>query len=140
MKMLCMGEQLFSLLKEENDLADHILELSFMGYGFTSFQVCLLAASYAEWLGKKESLDKLSLNWFYKFMSRHPELSVTNPKSLSSIRASAASPDCIDTYFTKLREILEKYDLVDAPSRIYNIDDKGFNTAHKPLHIVSQVS
>ena len=43
----------------------------------------------------------------------------------------------IDAYFTQLGKILDKYHLKDKPNRIFNMDEKGLSTKHKPPRIVS---
>ena len=36
-------------------------------------------------------------------------------------------------------KILTKYDLHDKPERIYNVDEKGLSTSHKPPGVVAAV-
>ncbi|KAJ8321794.1 hypothetical protein KUTeg_000265 [Tegillarca granosa] len=58
------------------------------------------------------------------------------PRSLTSIRAKAASMDTVQTYYTELETILDRYHLKDRPEGIYNVDEKGISTEHTPPYIV----
>ena len=43
------------------------------------------------------------------------------------------------TYYERLENILMKYDLKDAPERVYNVDEKGISTNHRVPKVVSCV-
>ncbi|KAJ8312138.1 hypothetical protein KUTeg_009511 [Tegillarca granosa] len=58
------------------------------------------------------------------------------PRSLTSIRAKAASMDTVQAYYTELETILDRYHLKDRPEGIYNVDEKGISTEHTPPYIV----
>ena len=45
-------------------------------------------------------------------------------------------PEIIRKYYAELSVILEKYYLTDKPECIYNVDEKGINSEHKPPNIV----
>ena len=97
-----------------------------------------MATDYAVHLGKCAEEEKnLSMQWFYSFMSRWPELHVVKPSSLSEQRARCASEGSITNYFEELDRIPSKYNLKDKPHAIYNIDEKGINTEYKPPNVVA---
>lgn len=73
----------------------------------------------------------------YKFLDRWPVLNVKKPRSLDIARAKCATRAAVNRYFDKLHEILNKYDLLSKPHRLYNVDEKGLNMEHKPPKIVS---
>ncbi|XP_053387223.1 uncharacterized protein LOC128551009 [Mercenaria mercenaria] len=64
-------------------------------------------------------------------------LKLKKPRALEIARAKSATRDAVDNYFTELKRILVKYDLEDKPNRIFNVDEKGLNTDHKPPQVVA---
>jgi hypothetical protein len=61
---------------------------------------------------------------------------VKKPRSLEVARAKSATRSAVDNYFDELDHILTKYNLHDKPHRVYNIDEKGISTEHKPPKVV----
>ena len=59
-------------------------------------------------------------------------LKLLQPRGLEIQRTKATSLDCVTNYYNELNQILTKYDLHDKPERIYNVDEKGLSTSHKP--------
>jgi hypothetical protein len=70
----------------------------------------------------------LSTKWYKNFMSRWPDLKIVKPRSLEIQRAKALSTECLRNYFQELNKVLEKYNLLDKPERIFNVDEKGLST------------
>ena len=70
-------------------------------------------------------------------MKRNPKLSIRKPQSLSQARAKAMSKPVVEKYFAELKSILDKYQLHDKPHHIFNVDETGITTEHKPPQIVS---
>ncbi|XP_041372513.1 uncharacterized protein LOC121385794 [Gigantopelta aegis] len=124
--------------EEEQTLVQHIEFMSSVGYGYTRTEVTGIATDFAVYIGKKEKEGKnLSLQWFYSFMKRWPELKVQKPRSLEIMRAKATSEETVNIYFNELETILNKYNLKNSPQSIYNIDEKGIVENHKPPSVVS---
>lgn len=126
-------------VEEEVRLVDHIKEIARVGYAYTRAEVVNVASEYAVCLGSRSSEKPLTLKWFYGFLGRWPELKVRRPKTISELRARATSPECIDSYFHELKNILDKYDLSSRPQSIYNVDEKGIQQNFKPPSVVSDV-
>ena len=104
---------------EEAKLVAHIKELAAVGYGYTCAEVCGMATDFAVTLGKRKKEDKqFSMQWFYGFMKRWPELHVKS-SSLSEQHACCASGVSITNYFMELEHILTKYNLQEKPQSIY---------------------
>ena len=59
------------------------------------------------------------------------------PRSLEIARARSATRPNIDSNFTELGKIIDKYSLKDKPNYICNIDEKERSTEHKPPRIVT---
>jgi hypothetical protein len=123
-------------LDEEAVFVDHLKVMASFGYGYTRAEVVNMASEYAFSLGKRDRNHPFSIKWFKGFMKRWPDLSVTKPRSLSAARAKSTSEDVVSSYFKELDTILKKYDLSDKPQCIYNIDEKGLQTEHRPPCIV----
>ena len=123
---------------EEARLVKYLIYMSNLGYGYTRSQVMELGTDLALHLGKRKKDDPpLSRTWFSNYMGRWPELRVIKPRGLAVIRAKCASREKIAAYYEELKRILQKYDLEDKSEAIYNIDEKGLPTEHKPPDIVT---
>lgn len=88
------------------------------------------------YLGHREKTKPFTLNWSYSFMSRWPVLKTVKARGLAIPRAKSASRENIDKYFHELETILIKYNIIDKPQCIYNIDEKGIQFQHKPPNVV----
>ena len=72
---------------EEAKFVVHIKEIAYIGYGYTRSEILNMATDYADHLGKRAKEEKVfSMNWFYGYISRWPELRVIKPSSLSEQR------------------------------------------------------
>ncbi|KAH3866264.1 hypothetical protein DPMN_029323 [Dreissena polymorpha] len=69
-----MGPARLFNLEEEKRLADHIIHMGNIGYGYPVTEVLRVAAGYAKSLGKTIAKDQLSKPWFYSFLKKHEEL------------------------------------------------------------------
>ncbi|XP_071095056.1 uncharacterized protein [Haliotis cracherodii] len=132
------GREPLLSLEEEKLLVDHIDVMANFGYGYSRAEVTAIATDLAIHLGKRSKDDPpLSMQWFYGFVKRWPDLRVKKPRSLDLQRAKATSEETITHYFDELGSILKKYRLEDSPQRIYNVDEKGLVENHVPPSIVS---
>lgn len=96
-----------------------------------------LASDLSVHLHKRDRSQPLGRMCFSGFKSRWPQIKVNKPRSLSLIRARAASPQTIESYYAELEKILDKYNLKNRPESIYNIDEKCISTEHNPPYVVS---
>ena len=119
----------------EEKLVDHIKEMADLGYGFTIREVVSKATDYAVYLKKRTQDKPLSTRWFKGFRRRWFEL--IKPRSLSKCRAESTTESNVDKYFTNLENTLRTNNLLDKPECIFNIDEKGIQTEHKPPYVVS---
>ncbi|XP_052088188.1 uncharacterized protein LOC127725302 [Mytilus californianus] len=135
-----MGSAPFFTLDEESRLVIHLKEMAQLGYGYNRQEVVDIATDYAVMLDKKTKIDKpLTLTWFYGMLGRWPDLKVVKPRALEVARAKAANKENITKYFNELEKALLKYDLMDKPHLIYNVDEKGVTINHNPSKVVSGV-
>ena len=68
-------------------------------------------------------------------MRRHPELSLRSPEPTSLGRFRGFNRKDVDDFFDKLIELVDEHGL--TPDRIYNVDETGHSTVHKPSKVVS---
>ncbi|KAH3800494.1 hypothetical protein DPMN_154127 [Dreissena polymorpha] len=122
--------------EEENRLADHIIHMGNIGYGYPLSVVLSVAAGYAKSLGKTIAKNQLSKPRFYSFLKRREELKVVTPQKLTSSRAKSSSKHTRAKYFSELQSVLQQNDLLYARERIFNINVTGFDTDHTPPMVV----
>jgi hypothetical protein len=123
--------------EEEAHLTDHLKLMASCGYGYSRAEVVDMASEYAIFLGKRDKEHPFTLKWFRLFMKRWPELKVLKPRGLEIQRAKATNKESVSVYYTELGNIMDKYDLKHKPERIYNVDEKGLSTSHKPPSVVA---
>ena len=58
-------------------------------------------------------------------------------RSLEIAHARSATMSTFDSYFTEPGKIIDKSNFKDKPNFIFNIDEKGLSTEHKPPRIVT---
>lgn len=127
---------LFSL-EEEAVFVEHLKAMASLGYGYTGAEVVDMASNYAIYLGKRTKDKPLTEKWYRLLKRRWPDLCMVSPRALGKDRAYSASEDTIHTYFSNLGRTLTKHNLVDKPQNIYNIDEKGVQTEHRPPKVVA---
>ena len=109
-------------------------------YGYSRMDIRHIATDVAIYLGKKETNDLLSDNWVTNFFMRWPTLKLCKPRSLEWIRARNANPQIIDKYYNDLENTLTEHNLREKPHLIYNIDETGVTTEHKPTRVIAEAS
>ena len=67
------------------------------------------------------------------FMKRN-KLSLRTPEATSLNRAMAFNPVTTKRFFELLRSLLAEYNF--SPNEIYNVDETGARTTHKPAKII----
>ncbi|KAL4226892.1 hypothetical protein ACF0H5_014870 [Mactra antiquata] len=127
---------MFSQEKEAH-FVEHLKFMSLCGYGYSRSEVVEIATEYAVCLNKRTRDQPLSFQWYTNFMSRWPELNILKPLGLQIQRAKATTEECVSNYYQDLQSILHKYNIINKPERIYNIDEKGLSTCHKPPAVVT---
>ena len=115
---------------EEQDLVDFLLNSAKIGCARTRKEVIAIVGRMLSARGSKELVTS---GWWNRFISRHTELALRTPSTLSISRARASTRECIDGYFDMLEKVLEDTGLVDHPALIFNMDETGFPLDPKPL-------
>jgi hypothetical protein len=108
-------------------------------FGLAKSEVCKLAFELAEKNNLSNSFTFVTKtagsNWFKSFMRRHSQLSLRVPEPISAARASAFNKPIVTKFFETLSELLKKNEI--PPERMYNCDETGIQTSHKPGKIVA---
>ena len=122
---------------EEEELINFLFKCSKMGYGKTKSEVLQMVEAAAK---KKGVVIKghISDGWWYRFCQRWPKISLRKGDPFSQARAEMTSKKVFTNYFALLKETLEKHDLMEKPSQIYNCDESGMPLEHKMPKTVAQ--
>lgn len=124
----------------EKKMVDHIAHMASIGYGYSRIDVIYLATDLAVFMGKRKSEeDMLSNKWYYSFMKRWPNLTISKPQKLSMQRARCASKETLSNYFKELGTIMTKNNLHENPQKIYNMDESALQSEHTPGKIVHDI-
>lgn len=123
--------------EEEAKLVEHVKKMAAYGYGYSRAETIMMASDYAVYLQKRPKDKPLTNQWYYNFMSRWSEdIKLVKPRALESCRAKSATKVKVDDYFKELKAVIDKYNLASKPHCIFNVDEKGFTTDHKPTDVV----
>ena len=121
--------------EEETQFVEHLKFMALCGYGYSRSEVVDMASEYA--FDLMDRGHPLSFQWYISFMSRWPELKILKRRGLEIQRAKATTVNCVSSYYKELGSIISKYNLTNRPERIYNADEKGLSTSHKPPAVVT---
>lgn len=127
---------------QEKILSEYLLKCSSIYFGLLPSEVRKLAYECASKF-KIQSIPQswhdngtAGPDWLTSFLKRNPGLSIRTPEATSLGRATSFNRHNIGEFFTKLGDILLKYNL--PPSRIWNLDETGVTTVQKPKKVVAQ--
>jgi hypothetical protein len=100
-------------------------------YGFTvTADIALrLGGEYIKSIGSSSVPGR---KWLRTFIKRHKtEIKLKKEEKLEQIRAKKFTEEARKSWFSLLKSVLIKYDLIDKPSQILNCDETGFSD--KPI-------
>ena len=124
--------------REEDELADYLIQTAKVGYGKTRRQVKCIVEKIADEKGTLKGKGKVSDGWWRRFLERHPQLSLRAGDATAHVRMDAVNTENISHYYCILRECLEENDLFIHPEQIYNMDETGMPLDPKPPKIVAR--
>ena len=67
--------------------------------------------------------SQVSHGWFKRFLQRQPQLSYRRDDPTANVRMDCLNKDTMSQHFDLLKEVLTEKNLMNSPSRIYNIDE-----------------
>ena len=121
---------------EEKELVDFLISSSKIGYPKRRDDVIGIVRRTLE--KKNGGLEDFTgKGWWARFMERWPMLSLRKGDSLAQPRANAVTQENIKEYYALLLKTLEKFGLLDCPSKLFNMDESGMPLDHKPPKVVS---
>lgn len=130
------SNQIFST-KQEVLLAIYLLTASKMNYGLTTRESRELALSFAveNRIKLRKNKRVASKDWLRGFV-RHSDLSIRVTEATSLARSTAFNKHTVGEFYNLLRTVLEREKF--TPEAIYNYDETGVQTSHKPGTIITK--
>lgn len=116
--------------EEENDLAEHVLELQTLLYGVSTADIRKLAYDYVTKNDISHPFSKekqrAGYDWLYGFLERHNELSIRTPEKTSISRMTAFNKVQVGKFFGLLKEVMLLHNF--PPENIFNVDESGLSS------------
>ena len=124
---------------EEESLVQWALEMNEIGYGQTRRQICDTIKKILDKDGRHNPFtdNRPGSHWWYSFVCRN-KLSLRSPSTLESYRASACTPEKLQTWYHDFEQFLVTNGLTDEPSRIWNCDESGFPLCPKSGKVLTR--
>ena len=116
------GPNTYLSIDEEKELVRFLCRSSAIGHGRTRQEVIAIVERV---LASRGSTKKVSSGWWTSFVSRHPEIVLRTPATLSLSRAGASDRCVLDSYYDELESTLVENGLNDNPCLIFNMDETG---------------
>lgn len=79
--------------------------------------------------------EKAGIDWLQGFLKRNPQITMRSPEATRLTRATSFNKRNVDAFFDNLQSVMEKHKF--EPSRIYNVDETGLPTVHKPPKVIA---
>ena len=129
-----------SPLQMENDLPQHIKELSDRSNGLSVTKCRALAYEFAKsnCIPIPEGWDreeKGGKDWFFSFKDRN-KLSVRISESTSLPRATSFNRYNVAQFYNNLAAVMDRYKF--SPNEIWNVDETGCTTVQNPGKVVTE--
>ncbi|MPC07467.1 hypothetical protein E2C01_000029 [Portunus trituberculatus] len=75
-------------------------------------------------------------DWYYAFMTRHPQLTLKALEGMPIARAVSFNKHSVGMFFYAYIEAMEKYRI--SPDRIFNLDESSLSTVMEPLKVACE--
>ncbi|KAF2883719.1 hypothetical protein ILUMI_22447 [Ignelater luminosus] len=128
---------------EQDELGEYITKCSKMAYGISTKECRKLAFEMAirnnikvpdSWHVCKSA----GVEWMRHFLKRRRNISIRQPEACSLSRLTSFSPYNVGLFFDNLESVLRRIPQVADGNRIFNLDESGVTTAHKPRKILAE--
>ena len=117
----------------EDELAQHILQMEQMFFGFTRKDVRKLAFQLAERNSIPHdfnvSMGMAGKDWLNRFLKRHSQICVREPQQTSLDRATGFNPEQVSRFFDILEELYDSNGF--DGTRVFNMDETGISTVQQ---------
>ena len=136
---LSLGRKCVFSIDQEREIEQHVLLLAKMYFGVTPIELRRIAFEFATKNGIKQTFSAekgiAGKDWFYGFITRHPNLSLRKPEATSVNRVQAFNRNEVQHFFSNLEAVISKQKF--PATRIYNVDETGISTVQIPSRIVA---
>lgn len=118
--------------EQENDLTVYFEKCSALQFGLTRVMALKFVYQYVvkNQIKHPPSWDEKEMagcDWLLGFMHRNTTLSLRKPENVSLARATGFNATAVQFFYLNLENVYKRFDF--PPSRIYNLDETGINTA-----------
>lgn len=124
----------------EVQIFNYIINMQELGFGLTVIQIRKLAFSLAETVGRKNFFMEekgTASKWWWAHYKKRYGLTLRVPENLAAYRASMANPTILADFYTKLEALMERLNINNMPSRLWNCDETGLSFVVKPNKVVT---
>lgn len=128
--------------EQELHIKNYAVKIAQMFYGLPVPEFRKLVLRYAEACGSKAIPEvwkvqgKATRDWYYAYMSRHPNLALKAPEGMSIARAMAFNRVNVEVFFKAYTEAVSRHNF--TPDRIFNMDESGLSTVMKPMKVICE--
>ena len=128
--------------QQEEHIADYAIKVARMFYGLSIREFRRMVYVYAIACGSQsipeawETERMATRDWYYAYMSHHPNLVLKAPEGMSIARIVGFNKVNVDVFFKAYTLAMEKYAF--PPNRIYNLDESALVTVMKPVKVVCE--
>lgn len=119
MKTFAVSRQRLTI-HEEASIRRTVLQMAQWGWPVSIQGVESLAESLLKARGDQEALG---INWYSRFIDRHPDLKLYQSRTLDQARHNAANYKTLSSWFDLYLTVKLRYGIVDQDE--YNMDEKG---------------
>jgi len=126
---------------EESELEEFLLDMARRGFPLTESDIRNLAFQYAKKNNMKvfpDDKQRAGYYWMKGYLSRHPRVSIKSPEGLSAARAVGMNKTVIFKWFDSYEELMNKLDIKESPTHIWNLDESGFQDHFVPKKAVGE--
>ena len=120
---------------EEDELVTFLCGMPSIGYSRTIKQVIEMVQTVVDLKGLDVTVTP---SWWTSFRTRHPDLVLREPETLTHSRINGASVPVLENYFDLLETTLIQEKLTDKPCQIYNCDESGFPLSPAPPRVIAK--
>ena len=123
---------------EEEKMALWLSEMAQRGLGLRMFEFL----DFVEDIVKREKRNTPFKNgrpgkkWYYAFMQRNKHIISSRTETDLEMKRSKVTKEKTDLWYSKFRDFLIENNLIEAPSRIWNADEAGFNMGSNKSKVI----
>lgn len=139
-----LGRKTVLTVQQEKELVNVLLDMEQKLFGVSIKDVKKHVFYYCSKNGIENPFNQnkrqAGKDWLKDFLKRNPELSIRKPEAVSIQRAIGFNKHKVKIFFDNLKKLLfsEKGTMLIPPENIYNVDESGFTTVHKPGKVLAK--